>query len=87
MPDWMARTVAKTLTLIGVYFMNKDKILVLLKSIFDYIVILSAIWLLIVSFLGLFQEVTLKGIVTTVLAIFTLLIYLDKMNFLNWLNK
>lgn len=67
--------------------MNKDKILVLLKSIFDYIVILSAIWLLIVSFLGLFQEVTLKGIVTTVLAIFTLLIYLDKMNFLNWLNK
>lgn len=67
--------------------MNKDKILFLFKSIFDYIVILCALWLLIISFLGLFQGFTLKGVITIVLAIVTSVVYLDKRNFFDWLDK
>lgn len=67
--------------------MNKDKILVLFKIIFDYIVILCALWLLIISFLGLFQGFTLKGVITIVLAIVALVVYLDKRNFFDWLDK
>lgn len=67
--------------------MNKDKILFLFKIIFDYIVILCALWLLIISFLGLFQGFTLKGVITIVLAIVTSVVYLDKRNFFDWLDK